>query len=231
MPTYSLLTTIGRNKEAAALASGEPLTIAEIAFGDGDYAPTGGETQLKNEIDRRAVQGSGVVAGAPNTAFFEVLLEAAEGPFTIREGGAFDADGDLIAIVKYDPPINKPSPASGQTVEALLRLHVAFSDLENLVVRIEANTAFVSAGRQILTTDGVSGGGDLSQTRTLKLDVAGLATIAPETVNSVEDWVVLHDTSAGKPKKMSPSKFSEVLKLDDKIQKATRSGRWLNRLM
>ncbi|PHR19304.1 MAG: hypothetical protein COA37_17905 [Hoeflea sp.] len=223
MPTYSILTTTGKNKEAAALAAGEPLTIAEIAFGDGDYAPTGGETELVNEIDRRGVQASGTVGGAPNTAFFQILLEAEDGPYIIHEAGLIDDDGDLIAIVKYDPPINKPVPASGQTVEALLRLHVVFSDLENLVLRIETINAFVAAERAINTSDGIGGGGDLAEDRTHKLAVQTLGEITGAQVKDEEgnrDWLVVHDSSAGIHKKLSPNEAAIALGVQAKIDAA-----------
>jgi len=222
MPTYSILTTTGKNMEAAALAAGEPLIITDIAFGDGDYAPTGGETQLMNELDRRPVQASGTVAGAPNTAFFEILLAADDGPYTIREAGLY-SETSLIAIIKYDPPINKPIPASGQTVEALLRLHVVFSDLENLVLRIEAINAFVSAERKIDTSDGIAGGGDLAEDRTHKLAVQTLAEIAGSQVKDEEgdrDWFVLHDSSTTLHKKISSEQAAIALGVQAKIDAA-----------
>ncbi|MBO9421694.1 phage tail protein [Labrenzia sp. R4_2] len=220
MPTYSILTTTGKNKEAAALANGTPLRITHLAFGDGDYAPTGGETSLQNEIVRKPVQGSGTVPGAPNTALFDCLLEAEDGPYTIREGAVIDDDGDMVAIIKYDPPVNKPVPSSGQTVEALMRAHVVFSDLENLVIQIQAINAFVSAERRIDTEDGVDGGGDLSQDRTFKLAVQNLDEITGDQVSEAEgniDWILLRDSSAGNHKKLRPSEFALALGVQDKI--------------
>lgn len=65
--------------------------------------PSGGETALYNEIARKAISGHGTVVGASNVAYFDIFLEAAEGPYTIREAGLIDQDGDLIAIARYDP--------------------------------------------------------------------------------------------------------------------------------
>lgn len=173
MSSYAILTNTGRNKEAAALANGSALNIAEIAWGDGDYAPSGGEIALENEIGRKPVQGQGTVDAALNTAFFEILLTEAEGPFVIHEAGLFDDAGDLIAIVKYDPPVNKPK----DTVSALLRINVVFSDLENLIVQIDATTAFIPATRRVNTGDGLTGGGQLDQDLNLELDPVRLAAI------------------------------------------------------
>lgn len=166
MAHIAIMTRTGRNKEAAALASGTGLTITEIAWGDGNRVPGGGETELQNEQGRKSVQGSGAVEGALNAAFFETLLDVEEGPFVIREAGLFDADGDMIAVAHYDPSVNKPK----DTVSALLRIHVVFSDLENLVLNVRGTDAYVPTERRITTGDGLTGGGDLSHNLTLDLD-------------------------------------------------------------
>lgn len=137
--TFALLTTTGRAKEALALASGEPLVISAIAIGDGTTVPSGGEKKLYHEIARKTVSGHGLVAGTTNTAYFDIHLAATDGPYTIREAGLYDAAGDLIAIACYDPPINKPTPESGQTVEGDVRLQIAFSNAENVIVQVDTS--------------------------------------------------------------------------------------------
>lgn len=137
--TFALLTTTGRAKEALALASGEPLVISAIAIGDGTTVPSGGEKKLYHEIARKTVSGHGLVAGTTNTAYFDIHLVATDGPYTIREAGLYDTAGDLIAIACYDPPINKPTPESGQTVEGDVRLQIAFSNAENVIVQVDAS--------------------------------------------------------------------------------------------
>ena len=183
MASYAMLTNVGRNKEAEALANGDPLEISEIAWGDGTRIPAGGETALENEQGRKPVQGQGVTAGALNTAFFEVLLAEDEGPFVIREAGLFDVDGDMIAIAYYDPPVNKPL----NTVSAHLRINVIFSDLENLIIRIDASNAFVSVERTLTAGKGLKGGGDLSADRTLAVD---FATQAEALAGTRDDKVI-----------------------------------------
>lgn len=135
--SFALMTNLGRAKEAAALANGEPIVITHIAIGDGMTVPSGGETSLYHEVARKTISGHGTVVGASNVAFFDCYLAAEEGPFTIREAGLYDDDGDLIAIARYDPPINKPVPASGQTVEGTIRLEVAFSNVANVQIVID----------------------------------------------------------------------------------------------
>jgi hypothetical protein len=43
------------------------------------------------------------------------------GGFTIREAGIFNDAGELIAIASY-PPIYKPTPGDGVTVEEYIRI-------------------------------------------------------------------------------------------------------------
>ncbi|MDQ0510876.1 phage tail-collar fiber domain-containing protein [Ancylobacter amanitiformis] len=135
--SFALLTNLGRAKEAAALAGGTAVVITNIAIGDGVTVPSGGETALYHEVARKAISGSGTVVGSSNVAYFDAYLAAGDGPYTIREAGLIDSAGDLIAIAYYDPPINKPVPSSGQTVEGTVRLEVAFSNLANIAITID----------------------------------------------------------------------------------------------
>ena len=135
--SFALMTNLGRAKEAAAIANGTAVVITHIAIGDGATVPSGGEAALYHEIARKTVSGHGTVTGAANVAYFDIFLTAAEGPYTIREAGLIDQDGDLIAIARYDPPINKPIPSSGQTVEGTVRLEVAFSNIANVTIVVD----------------------------------------------------------------------------------------------
>lgn len=135
--SFALMTNLGRAKEAAALANSTAVVITHIAIGDGTTVPSGGETALYHEVARKAISGHGTVAGSTNVAYFDIFLAAAEGPYTIREAGLYDDAGDLIAIARYDPPINKPVPASGQTVEGTVRLEVAFSNIASVTIVVD----------------------------------------------------------------------------------------------
>lgn len=135
--SFALMTNLGRAKEAEAIANGTAIVITHIAIGDGTTVPSGGETQLYNEVARKAISGHGTVVGASNVAYFDIFLSASEGPYTIREAGLYDDDGDLIAIARYDPPINKPVPSSGQTIEGTVRLEVAFSNIASVTIIVD----------------------------------------------------------------------------------------------
>lgn len=135
--SFALMTNLGRAKEAAALANATSIEITHIAIGDGTTVPSGGETALYNEVARKTISGHGTVVGASNVAYFDCFLAAEDGPYTIREAGLIDSEGDLIAIARYDPPISKPTPDSGQTVEGTVRLEVAFSDVATVIIKVD----------------------------------------------------------------------------------------------
>jgi hypothetical protein len=131
------MTNLGRSKEAAAIANATTIEITHIAIGDCATVPSGGETELYNEVARKTISGHGTVVGADNVAYFDCYLAAGDGPYTIREAGLYDVDGDLIAIAHYDPPFNKPVPESGQTVEGTVRMEVAFSNVANVIISVD----------------------------------------------------------------------------------------------
>lgn len=135
--SFALMTNLGRAKEAAALANATTIEITHIAIGDGVTVPSGGETALYNEVARKTISGHGTVVGASNVAYFDCYLAAGDGPYTIREAGLYDVEGDLIAIAHYNPPINKPVPESGQTVEGTVRLEVAFSNIATVIIAVD----------------------------------------------------------------------------------------------
>lgn len=162
---YGFLTVGGRAAEAAALANETAIDVAEIAWGTGTRAITGGETALENETGRAPVLAQGVDPENSSVAFFRHQFDAEDGPFVISEAGLFAADGTLLAIVTYPVPISKPVNFA-LTFDIL----VAFSDLENLIINVTSAGGLVPAERNINTGDGLIGGGDLSADRTIALD-------------------------------------------------------------
>lgn len=169
---YGFLTQTGRSKEAAALANGTALTVAEIVLGDASDAPTGGETALRSEIGRHAVSAKGATDN-DNEVFFRLELGVDDGPYpSIREAGVVDADGDLIAIVHYPVPVSKPTGFS-----LTLDVVVVFSDIDNLILRTEASSTLVPEERKIKAGVGLKGGGDLSADRALSVDFASSAEV------------------------------------------------------
>lgn len=220
---YGFLTVSGRAAEAEALANGTALEVSAIAWGTGTRAITGGEVGLENETARAAVNAQGIDPDNASVAFFRHQFAAEEGPYTISEAGLFATDGTLLAIVTYPIPISKPVNFA-LTFDIL----VAFSDLENLIVRVESAEAFVPAEREIATGAGLTGGGDLSQNRSLALDFSGFSAIASAALHLTSDTLAIWDASAGVFKTVHLDAINEQFVASERFKAALVSGgRWL----
>jgi len=132
LPTYyAIFTTIGLTRLAEATASGIPLPFAYVAVGDGNgspITPSAAMTALVHECARVQTNNVDVSPDAPNTVRVEGLIPSATGGFTIREAGVFNHAGELLAVASY-PPIYKPIPADGSTVEEYIRILLQYADV------------------------------------------------------------------------------------------------------
>ena len=122
-----VLTSIGLAKIAASLAGGPKVTITELAVGDADTMLDPALTALGNEVWRGDVNAVDQTPGDPDRVRVEGVVPVADGGWTMREAGAFDAAGDLILIARI-PDTYKPDPSTdGAGVVAYLRLIVAIA--------------------------------------------------------------------------------------------------------
>lgn len=133
---HSIVTVVGRNKEAAKTAVNQPMVFTEIALGSGDRYPAGGETELEAEVYRAEITGSGVEAGEPNAVWFDLYVAADVATFYAQEIGLFDEDGVLYALSRFDQPVPKFGPDSTALSDNTFRIVVIFADTENIVVRL-----------------------------------------------------------------------------------------------
>lgn len=220
---YGFLTNAGRAAEAEALANGTALDVAEIAWGTGTRAITGGETALEAETGRAPVNAQGVEPDNASVAFFRHQFAAETGPYTISEAGLFASDGTLLAIVTYPVPISKPVNFA-LTFDIL----VAFSDLENLIIQVQSAEAFVPAERQITAGSGLTGGGDLSTDREIALDFSALDALSAAGINIADDTMVIWDASAQVFKAVNLDTIAEKTVATARFTTALRAqGRWL----
>ena len=158
MPTYyAILTTLGAQRLAEAQMSGVPLVFTEIAVGDGGGAattPSAAQTVLVNEVWRGDVNLVEIYESAPRTVRVEGLIPSATGGFTIREAGLFNSSGELIVVASY-PPIYKPTPAEGVTVEEYIRILLEYATIE--AVALTTDPSVVTATQEYV--DDMTAGG------------------------------------------------------------------------
>lgn len=136
---FTILTATGRNKLAAATATGTALTLTQMAVGDGAngayYSPTEAQTALKHEVWRGAINHLAVDANNPNWIVAELVIPDNVGGFYIREVGLFDSTGAMIAVGKF-PESYKPTLAAGSNKQLYVRmiLEVANTSAVTLLV-------------------------------------------------------------------------------------------------
>jgi phage-related tail fiber protein len=143
MPTfYTVLTTEGLARLAAAAMSGDPVVFHDLAVGDGNgspITPVASMTSLVNERARVSVNKVEISQNAPTTIRTEGLIPADVGGFTIREAAIFDRDGAMIAIASY-PPIYKPTLAGdGVSVQEYIRILIQYSPVTAVALTVDTS--------------------------------------------------------------------------------------------
>lgn len=142
MAYYTILTNVGKNKLATAIATETPLDFTEIATGDGGgagYNPAEEQTELVNELYRAEINNIYTDPNNADRVVIEAMIPSGVGGWHIREAGIFDIDGDMIAIAKF-PETYKPllAEGSGKDLYVKIVLVVGNASAVNLSVEAEA---------------------------------------------------------------------------------------------
>lgn len=124
MSGSAILTNNGLLKIASASPL-DQLTITQIAIGDGVNPLDPNSTALVNEVYRDAASTPIRSTTYPNTLVFELNIPPTTGGFTCREIGAFDTDGDLIAVGTLDELVK---PTDGINYVARINVKLANAD-------------------------------------------------------------------------------------------------------
>ncbi len=122
---FTILTAVGRNKLANAVATSTPLVLTQMAVGDGDngayYNPTEAQAALKHEVWRGAINHLYVDPNNANWIVAELVIPDNVGGWYIREVGLFDNTGAMIAVGKF-PESYKPTLAAGSNKQLYVRM-------------------------------------------------------------------------------------------------------------
>ncbi|REC94885.1 phage tail protein [Kushneria indalinina] len=143
---FTLLTKTGQGLLANAIAYGEPLTIAELAIGDGGGklpTPDATVTRLVNEVRRGPINQTAVDDDNPNWTVVEQVLPADVGGWTIREVGLYDTDGNLIAYGNY-PETYKPQLSEGSARTQTIRFVMEVTDTSAVTLKIDPSVVMAS---------------------------------------------------------------------------------------
>lgn len=128
---YGTVTDIGNTRMADALFAKQQLEITDFAVGDGNgyyVRPDPSMTKLVNEVWRTKADVKKDLDN-PNVYYITGIIPVNDGNFTIREMGAFNKDGELIAIANA-ANIEKLTPPQGVflCMEITIRIIVARAD-------------------------------------------------------------------------------------------------------
>ena len=141
---YTILTEIGKAKIANSGVMGTKVNFTKLKIGDGNgsyYNPTEKQTDLVNTKWEGNITHVGTDEKNPNWIVIEVMIPANVGGFTIREYGAFDDEGNMLAISKCAETY-KPTADDGSTKELLIKMILAVSNTENITLKIDPTIIF-----------------------------------------------------------------------------------------
>lgn len=137
------VTVAGQAKIAAAVLAGTQILFTEVAVGDVADAPTGEETELRNEVDRVPVNLIEADPVLDNRINIEAVIPTTSGGYWIREFGIFDEDGDLIIIGQY-PATYKPLESEGSTRAQVIRTALVISRIETITLTTDLTTVLTT---------------------------------------------------------------------------------------
>ena len=115
------------NQGLLKIASASPedqLTVTQIAVGDGANPLDPNATGLVNEVYRAASSDPIRSGEYLDTLIFELNIPPTVGGFTVREIGAFDSNGDMIAVGTLDEVV-KPTDGLNYTPRIYIKLQNA----------------------------------------------------------------------------------------------------------
>ncbi|MBK1725719.1 phage tail protein [Halorhodospira neutriphila] len=143
---YTVLTDIGQNKIANAVAVGDTIEITDLAVGDGGGSlptPDSSYEALIHEVRRAAINSSQTDPDNPSWIVVEQVLPPDVGGWTIREVGIFDADGDMIAYGNY-PETYKPVLDEGSSRTQTVRFITEVSDTDAVTLKVDASVVLAT---------------------------------------------------------------------------------------
>lgn len=141
-----VLTRTGAALIANAVALGTRLEITHIAVGDGGGTlpyPDAAQTALVNEKKRGPINSASIDPAEPSVIILKQVIPPQEGGFWIREVGAFDKDGNLIAVANT-PETYKAALSEGSGGEMVIRMDVLVSDTSAVTLKVEPSTVLAT---------------------------------------------------------------------------------------
>ena len=143
---FTVLTDVGKQKLAEAIANETALDFTEMAVGDSNgisYDPTSDMTALKHVTYRAAIGSMKINAEDKNIMEFEFVVPASTGGFYVREAGLYSSDGTLIAISRL-PEQYKADMAEGAGSSMTVRILVGISSDAQIYITVPASITYAT---------------------------------------------------------------------------------------
>lgn len=142
--TYSTIyTTSGLTSLAAAVASGVPIVLTQMAVGDGNgnpVTPSQSQTALARELFRASVNRVYQDPDNPTLFTAELVIPATTGGFVLREVGVFDSHGNLFAVGNL-PDTYKPTSSEGAFSDAVVRVEFVATNASVITLMVDPSVA------------------------------------------------------------------------------------------
>ena len=214
---YSLVTDIGTAAITNAALTGGKIDITDFAVGDGGgsyYQPTTNMTKLRNKTWQGKVTAVEPVSNQPNILRIKAVIPSSVGGFTIREMGALNSAGQLIAVTNT-PDMQKVVIADGVSSELQTVIEIAISNAE--VVNFTVDPTVIIATKQDIADHAANQNLHVTATKQQTWD----AKPGPTHNHSGQGGGMEGDTDGSgglisynyltdKPEKMAPSSHAEV---------------------
>lgn len=139
MSYTTILTDIGIAKLTNSQITGLPISLTEIALGDGNGAlvtPTQAATALKHEVYRGQINHLYRPEDDPAQIIAELVVLPNVGGWTVREVGIFDSEGDMIAWGSH-PDIYKPTLLEGTGMDFTVSIRALVGNGTNITLKID----------------------------------------------------------------------------------------------
>lgn len=143
----AILTTLGIAQIANAVATAGQVAITHMAIGDGNgvaVTPSPSQTALVREVFRAPINRIARLGDA--VVEVELVVPSASGGWTMREIGAFDSDGGLIAVASA-APIYKPIVAENSIGELVVVIRMVVANASAVSITVDG-AGYVLATRQ-----------------------------------------------------------------------------------
>lgn len=137
----SLVTDVGTKKLAEAAKYGRKLDLVKFQVGDGNgeyYLPTKDQLELKNKVYESEIDSYQISPHDEKLILVKCQVPSSAGPFTIREWGLVDADGDLIAVSNVSDITVVPYQ-TGEIINLRIEIYIQFDNQEIGGVNIVVN--------------------------------------------------------------------------------------------